>query len=63
MKKNFDCVEMKRQAGARIYETVKDMTQEEELAYWKRRSEELHSRRQNPHTLNVVQEAKLILEQ
>lgn len=36
-KKGFDCVEMKRKGGARIYERIKNMTREEELAYWRRR--------------------------
>ncbi|MCH7472495.1 hypothetical protein IIA79_06035 [bacterium] len=33
--KEFDCVEMKRKSQALIYEKTKDMTPEEELAYWK----------------------------
>jgi len=39
--KTFDCVEMKREGGRRIYQRVKDMTPQEELAYWKARSTEL----------------------
>ena len=34
--KGFDCVEMQRQAGLRIYEEIKDMTREQELAYWRK---------------------------
>ena len=33
-KKGFDALEMKRKAQERIYEVIKDMTMEEELAYW-----------------------------
>lgn len=36
--KPFDCVEMKRRGAERIYEEVKDMTAEEEAAYWRERS-------------------------
>jgi len=36
--KIFDCVEMKRRASQRIYETIKDMTAEQEIAYWRERS-------------------------
>ncbi len=32
--KKFDCIEMKRLASQRIYDEVKDMTVQEELAYW-----------------------------
>lgn len=30
----IDCMELKRAAGERIYETTKDMSPEEEAAYW-----------------------------
>jgi hypothetical protein len=36
--KTFDCVEMKRQGSQRIYEAVKDMTFEQEVAYWREQS-------------------------
>ena len=36
--KTFDCVEMKRRGSQRIYETIKDMTVEQEIAYWCERS-------------------------
>jgi hypothetical protein len=36
--KTFDCVEMKRRGSQRIYETIKDMTIEQEIAYWRERS-------------------------
>lgn len=38
-KKSFDCVEMKRQAAAQIYEQIKNMTIEEELHFWTTTSE------------------------
>ena len=38
--KDFDCVRMKREASLRIYEETRDMTKEEELAYWERKNEE-----------------------
>ena len=33
--KTFDCVEMKRKCAQRVYEQIKGMTREEELAYWR----------------------------
>ncbi len=36
--KTFDCVEMKRRGSLRICEIVKDMTVEQEIAYWRERS-------------------------
>jgi len=41
--KTFDCVEMKRRAALRIHERMKDMTVEERIEYWRRRS------RESPH--------------
>ncbi|NER39868.1 MAG: hypothetical protein F6J93_39035 [Oscillatoria sp. SIO1A7] len=38
--KRFDCIEMKRRGAERIYEKIKDMTPEEELAYWSKSSQE-----------------------
>jgi hypothetical protein len=32
--KKFDCVEMKHKAAEKIYETVVNMTREEELRFW-----------------------------
>lgn len=37
--KTFDCVEMKRQGAVRIHEQTKDMTLEEKIDYWRRRSQ------------------------
>ena len=45
MKTNtFDCVEMKRRAALRIHEELKDLTLEQKIEYWKRRSEEMLDR-------------------
>lgn len=38
-RKAFDCVRMKREAQARIYEEIKDLTPEEEIAYFRRAAE------------------------
>jgi len=45
-KKDFDCVEMMHEGALRIYEKTKDMTREEELAYWRERDEA--ARREHP---------------
>lgn len=42
--KDFDCVEMKRKGAARIYETIKDMTPDQEKAYWQQVNEEFLAR-------------------
>lgn len=39
-KKIFDCVEMKRRGAEYVYSITKDMTLEEEVEYWRKRSEE-----------------------
>lgn len=38
-KKKFDCIEFKRKAQERIYEEIKDMSWEEEVAYFQREAE------------------------
>ena len=38
--KTFDCVEMMHRGASRIYEETKDMTVEDELAYWRQRHAE-----------------------
>ncbi len=45
-KKSFNCVEMMHEGALRIYEKTKDMTKEEELAYWRERAEA--ARREHP---------------
>ncbi len=37
----FDCVEMKRRGAEHVYSIVKDMTPEQELEYWRKRTEEM----------------------
>ena len=39
-KKDFDCVEFKRQAQARIYERIKHLSPEEEIDYFRKAAEE-----------------------
>ena len=36
-----ECVRLQHRGGARIYAITKDMTREEELAYWAERTETL----------------------
>ena len=43
-KKTFDCVEMKRKGAARIYEAVKNLSPEEEKAYWERIDKDFQQR-------------------
>ena len=40
MKKDFDCVAFKRQAQARIYERIKDLSPAEEIEYFRKAAEE-----------------------
>ena len=40
----FDAVALQHEGGRRIFEATKDMTEEQELAYWKERSEALLER-------------------
>lgn len=37
--KKFDCVEMKNEIQAKIYEEIKDMTPQEEIAYRRKKLE------------------------
>jgi hypothetical protein len=39
-KKDFDCVELKREAQARIYERIKNLSPEEEIEYFRKAAEE-----------------------
>ena len=45
MKKKFDCVAMKRIGSRKIYEKIKNMTPEQELAYWRERHRQLEDER------------------
>jgi hypothetical protein len=38
-KRYLDCVAMKRRIQAKIYHEIKDMTREQELAYWRKGAE------------------------
>ncbi|MDO8683723.1 MAG: hypothetical protein Q7N50_09610 [Armatimonadota bacterium] len=42
--KKFDCVEMKHRGGQKVYEAVKGMTAEQELAFWQSKTDELRAR-------------------
>ena len=44
--KTFDCVEMKHEAGKRIYEALKNKTVAEQMDYWRSVSERFRQRRQ-----------------
>jgi len=39
MEKEFDCLKMKEEIQAKIYEEIKDMTAAEELAYFNKKSQ------------------------
>jgi len=39
--KKFDCVEMKRRGAARVRRETEGMTKAQQLAYWKKGTEEL----------------------
>jgi len=41
--KTFDCVDMKRRGAVRIHERTKNMTLEEKIEYWRRRSQVFQS--------------------
>jgi len=56
-KKSFDCVEMMHEGALRIYEETKDMTQEEELAYWQRQNEEARRKHPRLRTLDPTNSA------
>jgi hypothetical protein len=43
-KKNFDCVEMKRRAQARIREALRGRTRAEEIEFFRRGAEEFQRR-------------------
>lgn len=45
-KKKFDCVELQHRGAKLVYEQTKDMTPEEQVAFWQERTEELRQRQQ-----------------
>lgn len=53
---SIDCVQMKHDIQAKIYEEIKDMTWEERLAYYQRGSEAFHREmaREQPVTSSLV---------
>ncbi len=53
-KKEFDCVEMMHQGAEKVLEEIKDMTLEQEVEYWKRRTEELRAHQKQ---LRMIHEA------
>ena len=44
MKKTFDCVEMKREGAERLRERLSKMTRDEQVAFWRERTEALRRR-------------------
>ncbi|MCL1833522.1 MAG: hypothetical protein FWG49_03375 [Leptospirales bacterium] len=40
MEKKFDCLKMKEEIQAKIYEEIKDMSASEELAWFKKQSQD-----------------------
>ena len=51
-KKDFDCVEMQDQGALCIHEAMKGRSREDELAYWKSRSEEARQKYPHPRKLD-----------
>lgn len=45
-KKAFDCIELQDRAAERIYEQIKDMTIDEQIAFWEERAQALRARRE-----------------
>jgi hypothetical protein len=56
--KTFDCVEMKHQGAERVREQTKDMTPEQELAFWQERSHILLQRQVMTKRKHQPQEAE-----
>jgi hypothetical protein len=44
--KTFDCVEMKHLGAEKVQEQIAGMTREEEIKFWKERSQELRRRQE-----------------
>jgi len=45
-KKAFDCVEMKRRGADKVREQIQNMTPEQELEFWQRKTEALRRRQE-----------------
>lgn len=57
--KTFDCVKMKHRGAQNIKAQLKDMTTEEELAYWQKRSQVLRQHQEMvKKQSSVVQESQ-----
>lgn len=41
--KTFDCVEMKRRGALEVYELLKNMSAEEQVAFWRQETENLRN--------------------
>lgn len=54
-KADFDCVDMMHEAASRIYEETKDMSEQEELAYWRQKNAEA---RKNHPRLKSLDESR-----
>ena len=57
MKKDFDCVEMKRKGAERVLEQTRGMTVEQELEFWRAKTERL-LQKQREETDRFAQEKK-----
>lgn len=44
--KAFDCVEMKRRGAERVLRQTRELSLEEEIAYWCQRTQDLRQRRE-----------------
>ena len=42
--KRFDCVAMKRRGGLRVYRQTRNMTLQEQVAFWRKKTAELTRR-------------------
>jgi len=51
--KEFDCIAAKREGSLRIYEETKDLTLEEEIAYWNERTKEMRRAIESAHTIDL----------
>jgi hypothetical protein len=49
MNRKFDCVEMKHKAAAKIQKETGKMSRKEELAFWKKKYEEMKAAKRTPH--------------
>jgi len=55
--KTFDCVEMKRRGALRVHERLKDMTVEQQIEYWRGRSEEFRREQQRQRAQTPARQA------